>query len=323
MGKLLPRRPVSGPVLTNVLTALAFLGGLLWLVLARTRGRFYAASFATALALLLAWGCYAFAKSGTARLRVAALLGIYLALTVLFGAIHYSLFMSRPDLYSFADSIKEGKVVEEFDEAYAKVLARSKALYVLALAHASIDKALQASRERVFFANPDRAQIEGEKGFVTLEGSSRIRLRYEQLLIGKDLVHLHWVDVRADGFSFSMGGDALAASAIPSAGAAYKVEAAESSKEMQAALELLIDTMRAERSEGLREVRAQIEGRPDWNIIDFTYYSAVTITTLGYGDILPNATVTRLVVMLNSVAGVFFAAFALLVLWPSKDGAPA
>lgn len=38
-------------------------------------------------------------------------------------------------------------------------------------------------------------------------------------------------------------------------------------------------------------------------LIDFLYFSAVTITTLGYGDILPNSTGVRVVVMVETLLG--------------------
>lgn len=37
---------------------------------------------------------------------------------------------------------------------------------------------------------------------------------------------------------------------------------------------------------------------------DFLYFSAVTITTLGYGDILPNSGGIRFLVMIETIAGV-------------------
>lgn len=40
---------------------------------------------------------------------------------------------------------------------------------------------------------------------------------------------------------------------------------------------------------------------PIWN---FIYFSAVTITTLGYGDILPNSTVVRIMVIIETILGV-------------------
>lgn len=36
---------------------------------------------------------------------------------------------------------------------------------------------------------------------------------------------------------------------------------------------------------------------------DFLYFSAVTITTLGYGDILPNSTIIRVAVMVETITG--------------------
>ena len=48
-------------------------------------------------------------------------------------------------------------------------------------------------------------------------------------------------------------------------------------------------------------------GNMFFSSIDFLYFSAVTITTLGYGDILPNSNIVRLLVMMEALFGVFFA----------------
>lgn len=47
--------------------------------------------------------------------------------------------------------------------------------------------------------------------------------------------------------------------------------------------------------------------KTDYELIHFMYFSAVTITTLGYGDILPNSTIVRSFVMVESLLGIFFA----------------
>lgn len=44
-------------------------------------------------------------------------------------------------------------------------------------------------------------------------------------------------------------------------------------------------------------------GTVPYPIIDFLYFSAVTLTTLGYGDILPNSSLTRAFVMLEALIG--------------------
>lgn len=55
---------------------------------------------------------------------------------------------------------------------------------------------------------------------------------------------------------------------------------------------------------------------PMWN---FLYFSAVTITTLGYGDILPNSTMVRVLVMLETIFGVvIIGMFASCLFWNRK-----
>lgn len=51
----------------------------------------------------------------------------------------------------------------------------------------------------------------------------------------------------------------------------------------------------------LQEVSSGNFKYPVWN---FIYFSAVTITTLGYGDILPNSTIVRIMVIIETLFGI-------------------
>jgi Ion channel. len=56
---------------------------------------------------------------------------------------------------------------------------------------------------------------------------------------------------------------------------------------------------------------------PLWN---FLYFSSVTITTLGYGDILPNSTIVRILVMLETILGVvIIGMFVSCLFWNKKS----
>ena len=43
--------------------------------------------------------------------------------------------------------------------------------------------------------------------------------------------------------------------------------------------------------------------KPIWNQFDFIYFSTITISTVGYGDILPNSTTVRMIVVSEVLLG--------------------
>jgi len=48
-----------------------------------------------------------------------------------------------------------------------------------------------------------------------------------------------------------------------------------------------------------------------WTYWDFLYFSGITLTTVGYGDILPNSTVVRMLVLSEALLGVFLLCVAI------------
>ncbi|HEX8131064.1 MAG TPA: potassium channel family protein [Pyrinomonadaceae bacterium] len=48
-----------------------------------------------------------------------------------------------------------------------------------------------------------------------------------------------------------------------------------------------------------------------WSFLDFLYFSTITQATVGYGDILPNSTLVRVLVILQTLLGLFLAGFAI------------
>jgi hypothetical protein len=57
-----------------------------------------------------------------------------------------------------------------------------------------------------------------------------------------------------------------------------------------------------------------IKNTNNGNIFDYMYLSAMTTTTLGFGDILPNAGSSRLAITIHAVLSVLFLAFAAIII---------
>lgn len=65
------------------------------------------------------------------------------------------------------------------------------------------------------------------------------------------------------------------------------------------------------------------EGQYEYPLVDFLYFSAVTITTLGYGDILPATSHVRLLVMIETLVGVvLIGTFISMLFWIPEPPAP-
>lgn len=59
----------------------------------------------------------------------------------------------------------------------------------------------------------------------------------------------------------------------------------------------------------------------EWTFFDFLYFSVITQTTVGYGDILPNKTEVRLVVMLQIILGLLLLGFVVTIVASELSGA--
>ena len=282
-------------------------------------GGFYIASIALVLAVLVIIVSYFAGSGASVKVRVLSLLGIYVGLMVAFGTVHYAAFLYRPDLYAFSDSIQEGKRVEEYSFIYEEALNRSKSLYVLALLHSNPEYAMQAKSKMVSLTNPSEGELDAEVGFVNLNFENRIRFLEVVYAGAKSVSIKKYVELRSGDFKQSIGGELIEAVFLPSNRAIIGMIEAENREEMLRAIEKLIEVLQNEREQLLTRVRGLITNHPDWGLFDFIYYSAVTLTTLGYGDIFPNSTITRWIVLFNSVFGVFFVGFSLISLWPEKD----
>ena len=80
-----------------------------------------------------------------------------------------------------------------------------------------------------------------------------------------------------------------------------------------------ISTLEASIAENERRLATLGSLTPEvWSFGDFLYFSVITQTTVGYGDILPNSTLVRIIVMLQIVIGLAIVTFAINVIFTAQ-----
>jgi hypothetical protein len=82
-------------------------------------------------------------------------------------------------------------------------------------------------------------------------------------------------------------------------------------------IQVLVAYHERERVRLFKDCRQIAYSQQEWRLLDFLYFSTVTMTTLGYGDIVPATRMARLLVMGQAILGISYLAFTLMLLWPN------
>jgi Ion channel len=226
---------------------------------------------------------------------------IYVVFIFIFGYIYTKIHSKWPKSFAFQADIIDAKNEELSDtiqrriqKAEAGLVALKKLTDVLARTTESPKSHPEAATDTVsFFA--DSYQFDFDFGhYPAANGDTRIEFwilipsRVEHGIQTKDSLVDEWVDLSSKYQE-------------PYPIDAYK----EISSTVNANLE---NRLQQERTHLASLSKSTSEY---WSFMDFLYFSAITQSTVGYGDILPNSTSVRIVVMVQVLVGIFLIVVAI------------
>jgi hypothetical protein len=90
-------------------------------------------------------------------------------------------------------------------------------------------------------------------------------------------------------------------------------------KEMLAPVSSRLETSVSKLKSEIDRTAAQ-QSSAEWSPVDFLYFSVITQTTVGYGDILPNSSIVRFIVMAQVLFGLLL--IGVTISWVASDGGP-
>jgi hypothetical protein len=256
------------------------------------------------------------------HLRIFALLIGYIALMFCFATVHYGLYQWNHLNYHFTQSIQDERLFQDFDAQFKQVRTSNETLLYLAAVDDYLSEGLRAAQKMVevedakkeeFYKSEDGFEPLGRGYTVRFSTSTRRQAREGGIkLPGREIV----LEVKGNSerriFGMYMACPVYESQAVADMAVAKDVD------QFHAGLQQLIDGVRQERDQQMDHLEKLAQGSR-WEFGDFCYFSTVTMTTVGYGDILPNSRMTRIVTMVQCIFGVFYLTFALTLLWPSGD----
>jgi len=243
------------------------------------------------------------ARALSPRLRIVSLAVCYVGLTVGFGSLHYLLFQRNPQAYVFAEAIESSQLNATVHAATDELEEIQIELRLLRELAANGRSAVSAFRQRAT---------------VLLRGGESVTLVDEIQPAPPGFFHLVFLRFQTPRTTYTLDGNLIGDSRT------HSIWALAEAKTMPAFLAAL-EQLRTVLLSRQREAQGKLsQRRPIWHYTDFVYFSAVTISTVGFGDIVPANHQSRLLAGSEATCGVLMIAFAFAFLWPERsDGSAA
>lgn len=251
---------------------------------------------------------------------------IYLVGIGVYGVIYYRVYLNDPSRFSFASDIRRSRTTSFKSEAAAKLAKHRKVLSTLSDVIKNLDRSqpevrwkddshnectqvfslksgesmeltcsLQArTLDAAGFGEAIRTVISEVFYSVALNDSHGDRF-FESDSEGHRLKRPMTISAYGPGYSRNLGSDPDPSSLIP----AGRNVLDELANELIGSLSLQDTAL------GSRLATTDGDFPHVWHFIDFLYFSTITQSTVGYGDILPNSSLVRMIVVSQIGLGYF------------------
>lgn len=241
-------------------------------------------------------------RRASIRGRAAVVVVGFGTVMVTYAVAYQWLYLRNPRHFVSANQFANVTRQEAFDETLKSLAALSHQLYLLTL--------LESNPGAVVQANQNRGQ------WVTVDRTTEL---YVELLVGPGTGAVaHVVRLRHNGLETQFRTDNPL---DPRTIATSRLVDVTTVDEARACVRQLIQLFDRDRLRTAGRIDRLLSDAP-LDFVDFLYFSCTTITTVGYGDIVPNSRQARLAVMGEAALGVIYLTFALSVLWRSDRTPP-
>jgi hypothetical protein len=272
-------------------------------------------SFLTFLTALIL-GVRIFVRTLSKRPRhwVLPILISYLCVICLFGSIYHFAFKFKPDAFSFSSAIQEGKALGTFEKDFKNLTVLNREIFALGVIQSFTKEAYSATKnELITYYEPPSKDLIDER-MVSLADKFEVVFNHQR---GDNGVYVKRIYLRGVNRGDIVITGHISFTNINTVGITNLVKS-ESETDFKLKLNAFIEEKQTQRSNMITILDQNTLNLPEWGLVDFLYFSAVTTTTLGYGDILPNSTLVRVLVMLNTIVGIFVLGF-LVYLFKADD----
>ena len=232
----------------------------------------------------------------------------YSYIILIFGFVYFNIYLNNPNSFAISNDIIEGKNKKALIEnTYGKIKDLNTNIYLLSKLSEKSENAYNVFLyNKKNYKNAESIEnLDTQVPFMELD-SLKFKL-YTKYVGDTNNYHLGVLTIATYEYCQTMTDvDAKLEREQYITNLFYSINISDFRNCILKKINYYIQNIAALNTQLEREIRID----KNINIIDFIYFSSITTTTIGYGDILPNSKLVRIMVILHSIISVLFIAFA-------------
>lgn len=251
-------------------------------------------------------------KNKNKKFKISILVLLFISIDLIFASLYYKVYTQTPSNFNVSSSIHNGKMLNEYDKEFESLLKSNRLLLLLSQMQTNLDTTLYAIKS---FNN--RKTLSGV--FIPYYGSKHKLddYYYFQFSIFFIMIGDHGDETCQIIFSNKKNEKTyLSDDQFIEYSGEYIIHGmlkVKNKYELFLFIDKIIKQLRTVRNTQLKSLNKIIYKNANLGFLDFFYFSTITITTTGYGDITPNSRIVRIIVSIQTLFGILFIAFALLL----------
>lgn len=252
-------------------------------------------------------------KNNGKKYKIFILVCLFISIDLLFASVYYQVYLLSPSYFNVSNSIHNGKMLNEYNTEFELLQESNKKMLLLSLFQAESDKIIPALQ---LFKSKTNSFL----GYlITYTGDSyklndEYTYNFSKMVMNStefyDVMYaLSFTDtlkrrITITDKSFVINSNKLVV---------QELFDSDNKSKFFSETNYIISQLRLEQKSHINALNNILLVNANLSFLDFFYFSTITITTTGYGDITPNSRLVRLIVSIQALFGILYIAFALML----------
>lgn len=272
------------------------------------------------LMLVSVWLIYFLIKKDIKNLKYKIVMVILLFISIdgIFASIYFYIYTNSPCNFNVTNCLKDGKVLNEYNGGFKSLQETNKLMLLLSQMESDADTSLYAiqlfRKELKKIQNNIRSLISPYNGKHHKIGKdySFYFSRKGVLTIDHYEVICDLIFIKTTNEKICLNDNFFYPTLIPHPIIQELLEIKDKENLINY-IDIIIDKLKVCQQVQFDNMNELLLNNADLGFFDFFYFSTISITTTGYGDITPNSRIVRIIVTIQTLFGIFYIGFALLL----------